>query len=75
MRKNLSVPYHEKDEAKKGGARWDPLERTWYIDRPDRISKDLAPEDKAYFAKWLKDVPEHKIVDFKPTKWCPAYKK
>lgn len=27
----LDVPYHEKDEAKRLGARWDPEVRKWYI--------------------------------------------
>lgn len=40
----LNVPYHEKDEAKRLGARWNPAERRWYV--PE--GKDLAP-----FAKWL----------------------
>lgn len=28
----LNVPYHEKDEAKKLGARWDNVEKKWYIE-------------------------------------------
>lgn len=75
MRKNLSVPYHERLEAKARGAKWDPVERTWYIDRPDRVSKELSQVDRADFARWLKNAPESKILDFKPTKWCPAFKK
>ncbi|MFG2115029.1 DUF5710 domain-containing protein [Streptomyces sp. NPDC048718] len=30
----LDVPYAEKDEAKKGGARWDPAAKRWYAPRP-----------------------------------------
>ena len=75
MRKNLSVPYEERAEVKKLGAKWDTIERTWYIERLDRISNNLSEEDKATFSKWLKNVPEHKIIKFKPTKWCPAFKK
>lgn len=30
----LDVPFTEKDEAKKGGARWDPAARRWYAPRP-----------------------------------------
>lgn len=36
MRVNLNVPYEQKDEAKRRGARWDPARRTWYvIDHPN----------------------------------------
>jgi hypothetical protein len=27
----LDVPYSEKDEAKKLGARWDPKAKSWYV--------------------------------------------
>ncbi|MFB7517600.1 DUF5710 domain-containing protein [Streptomyces sp. NPDC056144] len=30
----LDVPYAEKDEAKRGGARWDATARRWYAPRP-----------------------------------------
>lgn len=30
MSKTLLVPYDDKDEAKKRGARWDPFEKMWY---------------------------------------------
>jgi uncharacterized protein DUF5710 len=30
----LDVPFAEKDEAKKGGARWDPAAKRWYAPRP-----------------------------------------
>jgi hypothetical protein len=45
MRINLQCPFDEKDHAKALGARWDGLQRTWYVvDAPD-----LRP-----FAKWMK---------------------
>ncbi|RTL24352.1 MAG: hypothetical protein EKK49_21540 [Rhodocyclaceae bacterium] len=44
MRTNLKVPFAEKDEAKRLGARWDPANKTWYV-------KDV--EDLAAFARWL----------------------
>lgn len=40
----LDVPYHEKDEAKRLGARWNPAERKWYV--PE--GRSLDP-----FSKWL----------------------
>lgn len=40
----LCVPYHQKDEAKKLGAKWDSEQKIWFV--PDGI--DLSP-----FAKWL----------------------
>lgn len=43
-RVDLRVPYGDKDEAKRLGARWDPAARVWF-----------APEDLelARFARWL----------------------
>ena len=43
MRLNLKVPFAEKDQAKKLGARWDAARKVWYID--DKL--DAAP-----FARW-----------------------
>lgn len=43
MRMNLKVPFAEKDEAKKLGARWDPARKLWYVDGKD---------DLAAFARW-----------------------
>ncbi len=40
---DLDVPFAEKDEAKKLGARWDPAQKTWYV--PE--GQDSAP-----FQKW-----------------------
>jgi len=40
----LNVPFHEKDDAKQLGARWDAIRKTWFV--PDYT--DTAP-----FAKWL----------------------
>lgn len=43
MRINLKVPFAEKDQAKKLGARWDAARKVWYIEQ----QVDMAP-----FAKW-----------------------
>ncbi|GAB2181209.1 hypothetical protein DLREEDagrD3_14320 [Denitratisoma sp. agr-D3] len=43
MRTDLKVPFAEKDDAKKLGARWDPARKVWYVQDKD----DLAP-----FARW-----------------------
>lgn len=43
MRTNLKVPFAEKDEAKKLGARWDAARKIWFVE--DKA--DLAP-----FARW-----------------------
>lgn len=43
MRLNLKVPFAEKDEAKKLGARWDAARKLWYID--DKT-------DVAAFSRW-----------------------
>ncbi|WP_226817266.1 DUF5710 domain-containing protein [Advenella sp. FME57] len=44
----LNVPYREKNTAKNLGARWDPINRTWYVPS----GKDLS-----LFAKWLPKSP------------------
>lgn len=41
-RVNINVPYSEKDEAKKHGARWDAINKTWYV------IGDTTP-----FAQWM----------------------
>ncbi|MDR1994283.1 MAG: DUF5710 domain-containing protein [Azonexus sp.] len=43
MRMNLKVPFAEKDEAKKLGARWDAARKLWYIDNDGKL---------AAFARW-----------------------
>jgi hypothetical protein len=43
MRFNLKVPFAEKDDAKKLGARWDAARKLWYVQDKD----DLAP-----FSRW-----------------------
>lgn len=44
MRTNLQVPFAEKDDAKRLGARWDPARKVWYVEN----KADLSP-----FARWL----------------------
>ena len=38
MRMNLKVPFAEKDEAKKLGARWDAARKLWYLDSEENIA-------------------------------------
>ena len=47
MRINLKVPFKEKDKAKKKGAKWDGIEKTWYI---------VDQENLRPFMEWL---PRH----------------
>lgn len=49
MRTNLRVPFAEKDEAKRLGARWDPGRRLWYVQN----AADLSA-----FSRWLPDTAE-----------------
>lgn len=44
MRTNLQVPFAEKDEAKRLGARWDAARKVWYIENKE----DMTP-----FARWM----------------------
>lgn len=43
MRHDLKVPFAEKDQAKKQGARWDAARRLWYIE---------DGRDPSLFARW-----------------------
>jgi len=43
MRTNLKVPFAEKEEAKKLGAKWDAARKIWFV----QGRTDLAP-----FARW-----------------------
>lgn len=59
----LDVPYGEKDEAKRHGARWDPQARRWYAPRPgmDALTRwaalpevpDLLPGEDRSFGEGL----------------------
>lgn len=42
----LNVPFHEKDQAKQLGARWDSINRSWYIPDELETQSDL-------FQRWL----------------------
>ena len=44
MRTDLKVPFAEKEEAKNLGAKWDPKNKTWYVENCSPMSS---------FAKWL----------------------
>ena len=44
MRINLSVPFKEKDEARRLGAKWDLARKTWYV---------VDVEDVQPFIRWM----------------------
>jgi len=44
VRTNLSVPYEERNEARRLGAKWDGARRTWYVENKE----ELEP-----FLKWM----------------------
>jgi hypothetical protein len=44
MRTELKVPFSQKDEAKRLGARWDPDKRVWYVENIENLSP---------FLKWM----------------------
>jgi len=52
MRTNLNVPFHEKDQAKKLGARWDSAQKTWYVENVENIAK---------FMRWM---PPHLLKPY-----------
>lgn len=53
MRTNLTVPFAEKDRAKKLGARWNPASKVWYVENV---------EDIGAFAEWMPGKPAQKAV-------------
>lgn len=44
----LEVPFKQKDQAKALGARWDPMQKKWYIQNPGEV-------DLSQFQAWLPD--------------------
>ncbi len=65
MRLNLKVPFAEKDEAKKLGARWDAARKSWYIENG---------VDMASFAKWSPTPESSSGAENPPLKSAPAKK-
>jgi hypothetical protein len=63
MRMNLKVPFAEKDEAKKLGARWDPTRKIWYVE---------SDGDMARFSRWAPSA--HEGGAELPAKSAPAKK-
>jgi hypothetical protein len=37
MRTNLNVPFEQKDEAKRAGARWDAARKVWYVENLENL--------------------------------------
>lgn len=52
QRVELKVPYAEKDEAKRLGARWDAGRKVWYV--PTDV-------DAALFKKWFPELPDFNV--------------
>lgn len=48
----LNVPFDEKDDAKRLGARWDAQKRSWYL---------LEPDDLSQFVRWGSPRPDFLI--------------
>ncbi len=56
--KYLDCPFHEKDECKKLGAKWDPSVKKWYV--PEGLDIQL-------FAKWIEDGNRANLKEEKKT--------
>ena len=66
MRMNLKVPFAEKDEAKKLGARWDAARKIWYV---------VGDGDMGAFARWSPSAHDGADVTAAPArKAAPATK-
>ncbi|HRP94801.1 MAG TPA: DUF5710 domain-containing protein [Rhodocyclaceae bacterium] len=57
MRLDLKVPFAEKDQAKKLGARWDPGRKLWYIE---------GHLDAALFARWQPTPHDASVTESSP---------
>lgn len=49
---DLNVPFAEKDDAKRLGAKWDGERKVWYV--PDGVARDA-------FERWLPDDPDFTV--------------
>lgn len=65
MRFNLKVPFAEKDDVKKLGARWDAGRKLWYV---------VGKEDVSPFAKWS-PTPAEDSAAGSPSQKSPAQAK
>ena len=57
MRLNLKVPFAEKDQAKKLGARWDAGRKVWYVEGKD---------DLTAFSKWSPTPHDASLAEARP---------
>lgn len=57
----LCVPYQEKDQAKRLGARWDPVGRTWEIDSDTLIDWGTGKIRAAYLP-WISAYTEGTVI-------------
>lgn len=48
MRTNLNVPFSQKDEARRIGAKWDAARRTWYVENVENLKPFMKWMDKRY---------------------------
>jgi len=44
MRTDLKVPYAEKDQARKRGARWDAAKKVWFVENVENIARGKRHE-------------------------------
>ncbi|WP_428825361.1 DUF5710 domain-containing protein [Azonexus sp. IMCC34842] len=65
MRTNLQVPFADKDQAKKLGARWDAARKVWYVEN----KTDMAP-----FSRWAPSPHVHSGAGEQPPKSPPGNK-
>lgn len=65
MRMNLKVPFADKEQAKKLGARWDATRKVWYV----VSNADLAP-----FSKWSPTAHDASVVSDSQSKEVSAGK-
>lgn len=65
MRTDLQVPFAEKDEAKRLGARWDAARKVWYVQNTTELDA---------FSRWLPTGIDKSAVAAAPRKAAVARK-
>lgn len=54
MRVNLNVPFEQKDQAKRLGAKWDAARRIWYVEDHPHLD---------HFAQWVPSLAKKKSME------------
>lgn len=63
MKIYLKVPFSQKDQARKLGAKWDKNKKSWFVDAKKEISK---------FSLWLDENHNHSLNEPQTSTYTPS---